>query len=118
MTLALPSLVALTLLVLGAVAAVPLIVAEPVVRQRAPQPRSPQAERLRIVEGPGDRWYVNGVPIGRETLRDRLRRQSVPPELRFLPSAALPAGRVAESLRWLRRHSRGPVGLELLPEPR
>jgi hypothetical protein len=70
------------------------------------------------VEAPGNRWYVNGNPIPREVLHARLRRQVVPPELRFLPSAALPTARVADSLRWLRRSSRGPVGLELLPGPR
>ena len=118
MNLALPSLVALTLVILGAVAAVPAIVEERLPRQRPPQPRLPEAEVLRLVEGPGDRWYLNGVPIRRAVLRDRLRRSVVAPELRFLPSSALTTGRVAASLQWLRQHSRGPVGLELLPRPR
>jgi hypothetical protein len=118
MNLALPSLVALTLVVLGSVAAMPAIVRDPVPRPRPPQPRSPQAEVLRLVEAPGDRWFLNGRPIRRAVLYDLLRRQAVAPELRFLPSAALSTARVADSLRWLRRHSRGPVGFELLPGPR
>ncbi|MEB3256199.1 MAG: hypothetical protein VKJ05_07415 [Synechococcaceae cyanobacterium] len=117
MNLALPSLVALTLVVLGAVASVPAIVREPTPRQHQAQPRLPQAEVLRVVEAPGDRWYLHGRPIPRAVLGDRLRRQAVAPELRFLPSAALSTARVADSLRWLRRSSRGPVGLELLPRP-
>jgi hypothetical protein len=116
MNLSLPCLVALTLLLCGAVAALPTVV-----RDRPPQPRplpaaTAGAERLRIVLGPGQRWYLNGEPIPQAALAARLARSTTPPELRFLPSASLPMAAVGESLGWLRRQNRGPVLLELPPD--
>ncbi len=118
MSFALPCLVGLTLLLCGVVASVPAVVAERSPRQRPLGPVAADAERLRIVQGPGDRWYVNGVPVGRVALRQRLAGGASPREVRYLPSAALPMATVTESLRWLRQGNRGPVMLELLPPPR
>jgi hypothetical protein len=118
MTLALPCLVALTLLLCGVVAAVPEVVSTRSPRQR-PQAAAPlEAERLRIVQGPEDRWYVNGAGLSRAALGERLGRGAVPREVRYLPSASLPMATVAASLRWLRERSDGPVMLELPPPPR
>jgi hypothetical protein len=115
---ALPCLVGLTLLVCGLVASVPAVVTERSPRQRPQGPATADAERLRVVLGPGDRWYVNGAPVSRAALRDRLTGGGGAREVRFLPSAALPMATVSESLRWLRQGNRGPVMLELLPPPR
>lgn len=115
MSQALPSLVALTLVVAGAVAAVPAVVVERVPRQR-PLPSVPvDAETLRLVQAPGDRWYLNGSPIARAALAERLARRSPARQVRFLPSAALPMATVASSLQWLRQRTVGPVSLELPP---
>jgi len=117
-TFALPCLLGLTLLVCGVVASVPAVVAERSPRQRSLGPVAADAERLRIVQGPGDRWYVNGVPVSRVTLSNRLAGGGGAREVRYLPSAALPMATVTESLRWLRQGNRGAVMLELLPPPR
>jgi hypothetical protein len=116
-SLALVCLVGLTLLVGGVTATVPLVL-----REREPQQRNrpelpPSAERLRIVQAPGDRWFINGEPISRQALAERLQR---PParELRYLPSAALPMGTVNDSLAWLRQLGAHAVLLELLPPAR
>ena len=117
MSLALQSLVGLTLLVCAGVAAVPLLV-------DAPEPRpdpgvSPGvAPALRVVEAPGGRWYLNGEPIGRESLASLLRDAPTPQPVQFLPSAALGVGEVAASLRWLRRNGRGGALLALPPPNR
>jgi hypothetical protein len=117
-TFALPCLLALTLLVCGVVAAVPAVVVERSPRQRPLGPLAADAERLRIVQGPGDRWYVNGVSVSRSDLRHRLAGGGGAREVRYLPSAALPMLTVTESLHWLRQGNKGPVMLELLPPPR
>ena len=104
MTLMLQSLVALTLLTCGAVAAVPVLVDRP-----EPVPADADAslagagESLRVVEAPGGRWFLNGDPIGRGALADLLRQQGATQPVRYLPSAALGVGHVAHSLAWLRR---------------
>lgn len=117
MSLALPCLVGLTLLVCGVVAAVPAIVVERTPRPRPFSPGSAGAERLRIVQGPGDRWYANGASLSRTALTARLAQGGAGREVRYLPSAALPVAEVTGSLRWLRQRNRGPVLLEL-PPPR
>jgi len=96
MSLMLQSLVALTLLTCGAVAAVP-------VAADADAPLSVAGESLRVVEAPGGRWFLNGDPIGRGALADLLRQQGATQPVRYLPSAALGVGQVAQSLAWLRR---------------
>ncbi len=119
MTLALPSLVGLTVVVAGAVAAVPAVVVERVPRQRPLPAVSAAGETLRVVQAPGERWYLNGTPIARASLAERLggRLGGRPRQVRFLPSAALPIATVSDSLRWLRRSAVGPVSLELPPPP-
>lgn len=115
MTLALPSLVGLTVVVAGAVAAVPAVVVERVPRQRPLPAVSAAGETLRVVQAPGERWYLNGTPIARASLAEQLGGR--PRQVRFLPSAALPIATVSDSLRWLRRSTVGPVSLELPPPP-
>lgn len=117
MSQAMVSLVALTLLVSGAVAMVPAVVVERHPRQRALPPLPPQAEVLRVVRAPAERWFLNGVPISPSDLARRLGRRPGGRQVRFLPSAALPMATVAASLHWLRRHAAGPVSLELPPPP-
>ncbi len=117
MTFALPCLLGLTLLVCGMVASLPAVVSERTPRQRPQGPVAAGDERLRVVQGPGDRWYVNGVPVSRATLRNRLAGGEEAREVRYLPSAALPMATVSASLRWLRQGNRGAVMLELPPPP-
>lgn len=115
MSLALQCLVGLTLLVCGAVAALP-----EVWPARAPRPRPALAAGgtppLRIVQGPGDRWYLNGDPIPRPRLASLLRGHGAASDIRFLPSAALSLQEVTESLAWLRGLSPDRVVLELAPQ--
>lgn len=115
MTLALQCLVGLTLLVCGAVAAVPEIWPA-----RTPQARpsisAGGAPPLWIVRSAGDRWYLNGDAIPRSRLASLLRSHPEASDIRFLPSAALSLGDVAESLGWLRSLSSDPVVLELAPQ--
>lgn len=118
MNLALSCLAGLTVLIGGITAAVPVMLRErePQQRNRAALPA--EAERLRLVQAPGDRWFLNGEPIGRSTLAERLQRSPRAKELRYLPSAALPMGTVTSSLAWLRQHGDHAVLLELLPPMR
>lgn len=116
MTLALQCLVGLNLLVAGAVAALPDLW-----HTRTPQHRPMQsgaeATPLWIVQGPPDRWFVNGEPMARSgvaaLLRGHRHRTGGGSEVRFLPSAALSLGEVSGSLAWLRGLNRGPVVLGL-----
>ena len=104
MSLMLQSLVALTLLTCGAVAAEPVVVDRPEpVAADADAPLAVAGESLRVVEAPGGRWFLNGDPIGRGALADLLRQQGATQPVRYLPSAALGVGQVARSLAWLRR---------------
>ncbi len=104
MSLMLQSLVALTLLTCGAVAAVPVVVDRPEpVAADADAPLAVAGESLRVVEAPGGRWFLNGDQIGRGALADLLRQQGATQPVRYLPPAALGVGQVARSLAWLRR---------------
>jgi hypothetical protein len=103
MTLMLQSLVALTLLTCGAVAAVPVVVNRPEPVAADADALAVAGESLRVVEAPGGRWFLNGDPIGRGALADLLRQQGATQPVRYLPSAALGVGQVAQSLAWLRR---------------
>lgn len=118
MSFALSCLVALTLLVGGVTATLPGVVREREPRQRPRTALPAGAELVRLVQTPGDRWFINGEPIGRQALADRLRRRPAARELRYLPSAALPMGMVSSSLAWLRRLGEHTVLLELLPPSR
>ena len=114
MSLALQSLVGLTLLLCGAVAVLPEIA-----RERLPRPRplaSVQgAAALWLVQAPGQRWYLGGQAIESGRLASLVRRQAGPVALHYLPSAALPMGEITRSLRWLRSLGSGPVLIELPP---
>ena len=117
MNLMLQSLVALTLLTCGAVAAVPLVVARPEpVAADADGSLAVAEESLRVVEAPGGRWFLNGDPISQAALTGLLRQQGATHPVRYLPSAALGVGAVAHSLRWLRRS--GAAGAVLTIPPR
>ena len=118
MSLALSCLVGLTLLVGGVTAALPLVVREREPRQRSQVALPAGAERLRLVQAPGDRWFLNGTPISRQALAERLQGGGAARELRYLPSAALPMGTVKASLDWLRQLGESAVLLELLPPAR
>lgn len=115
MSLALQGLVAMTLLVAGAVAALPLLVgaADP---RPDPAVTSLGGQPLRIVEAPGGRWYLRGDPIGRPSLEALLRRNRPEQPVQYLPSAALSIGEVSSSLRWLRRSNAAGAVLALPPE--
>jgi hypothetical protein len=117
MTLLLQSLVPLTLLTCGAVAALPVLVDRPEpVAADAEAPMAGAGESLRLVEAPGSRWFLNGDPIGRVALADLLRQQSSAQSVRYLPSAALGVGEVARSLAWLRRSGAAGAMLAIPPQ--
>ncbi len=113
MTYALPALVALTLLVCGAVASLPLLVTRTVPKSQPPLAAEPLGSPHWIVEAPGDRWFVDGSPISRLDLANRLRLDGEQGLQHFLPSASLSMGEVKRSLQWLRSISRHPVLLDL-----
>lgn len=115
---ALSCLVGLTMLIGGVTAAVPVVLREREPRQRTMPALPAGVERLRLVQAPGDRWFLNGEPIGRPALAERLQRSRSAKELRYLPSAALPMGTVTSSLGWLRQLGDHAVLLELLPPAR
>ena len=110
---AVPSLVALTLLVCGAVASLPLLVTRTVPKSQPPLAASPLGNPHWIVEAPGDRWFVDGDPISRLDLANRLRLDGEQRLQHFLPSASLSMGEVKRSLQWLRSLSPNPVLLNL-----
>jgi len=116
MTLALQCLVGLTLLVGGVVAALPDLWHARTPQHRPMQPAA-AATTLWIVQGPPDRWFVNGEPMTRSgiaaLLRGPGRGAGGSTEVRFLPSAALNLGEVSGSLAWLRSQTPGPVVLGL-----
>jgi hypothetical protein len=118
MSLSLACLVGLTLLIGGFTAALPGVVREREPRQRNRAELAAGSERLRLVQAPGDRWFINGEPISRQNLAERLQRHRATRELRYLPSAALPMGTVSRSLAWLRQLGDHAVLLELLPPAR
>jgi len=113
MSYALPSLVALTLLVCGAVASLPLLVTRTVPKSLPPLAAQPLGSPHWIVKAPGDHWFVDGDPISRLDLANRLRQDSDQGLQHFLPSAALSMGEVKRSLQWLRSLSDHPVLLDL-----
>ncbi len=117
MSLALQCLVALSLLVCGAVAALPEIA-----RDRSPRPRPLSsvtgAVSLWLVQAPDQHWYLGGQAIESGRLAALLRHEGSRAAVHYLPSAALPLGEISSSLRWLRSLGSGPVLLELPPPPR
>jgi hypothetical protein len=113
MSFAVPSLVALTLLVCGAVASLPLVVLRTVPKSQPPLAEQPLGSPHWIVEAPGDRWFVDGDAISRRDLANRLHQDGDQGLQHFLPSAALSMGDVKRSLQWLRHLSAHPVLLDL-----
>jgi len=114
MSLALQSLVALTLLVSGVVATLPLLLAGNGAR---PDPGAPGSDlaALRVVESPGDRWSLRGEPIPRRSLETLLGSSRPQRLVEYLPSASLGIARVSASLRWLRRINPGGAVIALPP---
>lgn len=108
-------LVATTLVLLTAVAALPALL----LASRPPQPpatiRGPLAgASLQLVRGGQGTWFIDGQPIAAEGLARLLRQQRGGiSELRFQPSARLAAGSVSSSMAWLRQQSGRPVVLQL-----
>lgn len=106
------ALVGLTLLVCGAVAAVPFMVRER--RPRAqPAAMGLPLQEVWIVRGPGERWYLDGRPLEQAALARVLRRQPSGAQLHLLPTAGLSSGDLAAALRWLRQLRGDGVRLEL-----
>ena len=116
MNLSLLSLMALTLLVCGAVASVPEIAISRPPRSQPPADAR-HREDLWIVQAPGDRWYLAGRSISREALQRAVRRSRGRARLHLLASATLPVGEIAASLDWLRFQAGTPVHLQLPPRP-
>jgi hypothetical protein len=117
MSYAVPSLVALTLMVCGAVASLPLLVTKTVPKSQPPFAAENLGSPHWIVEAPGDRWFVDGDPISRSDLAHRLRLDGEQGLQHFLPSASLSMGEVKRSLQWLRSLSPHPVLLDLPEGP-
>ncbi len=113
MSNALASLVALTLLVCGAVASLPVLVTRTIPNSQPPLSEQPLGSPHWIVEAPDDRWFVDGDPISRVDLANRLSQDGDQGLQHFLPSASLSMGQVKRSLQWLRSLSRHPVLLDL-----
>jgi len=116
MTHSLLSLVVVTLLLCGGVAAVPQLVRD-VQPRSSPEPLNAPLQELWIVQASDDRWFLAGSQISRAELGRRLQRAGADAQVQFLPSAALPLGEVSASLAWLRRQGKTPVLLALPPRP-
>jgi hypothetical protein len=108
-------LVAATLVVLTAVAALPALL----LASSGPRPRNPPlvagaGAPLLVVRSGGGRWFLNGQPIAHQALARVLRQQrGAPSDVRLQASAQLTAGAVSSALAWLRRESGGAVILDL-----
>lgn len=117
MTFAVPCLVAITLLLAGAVAGLPEIWREATPRQRD-LPAAITGHSRWIVVAPGQRWYLDGQAVSRGRLAAILSGPRQEGEVRLLPASTLPIGEVSEALAWLRSLSPRPVLLQLPPERR
>jgi hypothetical protein len=112
-TLALVPSLASALVLLTAVAALPVLLAG------APEPtlRLPVAPATALVlvlaKSNSGVWYANGTPVPQLQLARRLRQQGPTLRIRFLASSGLTTAQVSEAMAWLRRHSRTAVQLEL-----
>ena len=112
MTTPLLSLTALTLLLCGAIAALPAIVRP--VQPRALPPAS-AARAVWVVQAPQQRWFLNGTAIAGLQLLSWLQKNGRGVHIHLLPSGALSIEDVHQGLRWLRQ---GGATVELeLPEP-
>jgi hypothetical protein len=116
MTLAHQSLYLLVLLITGTVSALPMALRETRPHVSAlPRSRVPASD-LWIVQSARGGWFINGTSRSSADLERFLRHEAQPRWIRYLPSDALPSGRVSHSLRWLRDLTSAPVVLELTPE--
>jgi hypothetical protein len=108
-------LVAATLVVLTSVASLPaLLLANPAAKAPSADVGPLAGQPLVVVRNRSGRWFVYGQPIAEPALGRLLRQQRrIASDLRFLPSAQLPAAAVSASLLWLRRQSAQPVALDL-----
>ncbi len=108
------ALTGLTLLVLTASAGLPELLGHPQPRART-LPASSRGPSLLVVRSASGDWYLGGQPISATRLARQLGAVvgSSGTVVRFLPSAALPTGRVSQSLAWLRRQGPSTVLVEL-----
>ena len=110
--IALVPLVATTITVLLAVAALPSLVQQAKLRLH-PERAVGGGDVLGVARAASGRWILNGAPQAEEGLLRQLQaRPSAVVAVRFQPSAGLASAEVAASLDWLQRHSRLPVLLE------
>ncbi|MEB3199977.1 MAG: hypothetical protein VKK62_05580 [Synechococcaceae cyanobacterium] len=115
MSLALQSLVALTLLLCAAVATLPDLVQPRRPRLHPQPPFAAHAQPLWVVRSGQGRWFLAGEPLQPAALLDRLRRESPQRPVHLLVSSSLSAAETGASLRWLRRQSKRAVLLQLPP---
>jgi hypothetical protein len=109
---ALVPLVATTITVLLAVAALPSLVQQAKLRLH-PEPAVGGGDVLVVARAASGRWILNGAPQAEEGLLRQLQaRPSAVVAVRFQPSAGLASAEVAASLDWLQRHSRLQVLVE------
>ena len=104
---------AITLTMTTAMALLPALVRSPPLRESAVKALYDTRQQWYVVRSPRGRWYLNGEPLAEPVLERRM--STVDPsgaELRFLPSSARMAGRVASDLIWLQQVS-APLRLHL-----
>ncbi len=116
MTLRLLAITGLNLIVLTAVAALPVALRQPEPRHRAAAPQGLQPPWF-LVRAASGSWYLDGSAISEVALLAQLRGATNPGGVRFLPSDARSTRQVSNDLAWLRRHSRQPVWIDRLPGP-
>lgn len=105
-------LVATTITVLLAVAALPSLLLQPNPRLY-PEAATGAGEVLHVARSASGRWILNGVPQANEGLIRQLQaRPRAVVAVRFQPSAGLASAEVAASFAWLQQHSRLPVLVE------
>lgn len=107
-----PALVAVTLLVGGAVALVPDLGLARSPRLRQPPANISLEKPIWLVLSGSGRWYWNGEPISPSNLDQRLARERSA-DVHLLVSAQLSSAEASSSLRWLRSHGDRSVLLEL-----
>ena len=102
-------LVATTLTVLLAVAALPSLLLRPAPRLSA-EPGALAGEVLAVARSGRGGWILNGAPLASDGLARLLRgRPRGVVALRFQPSAVLTSTEVVASMAWLRQQSPLPV---------
>lgn len=107
------ALSALTLLICGAVAGLPLLLQERKPRMVALQATA--GSPLWVVRDLKGRWHLNGEPLPAPALARTLAQMHRRRPVHFLPAAGMPVAEVKQSLGWL-RHQAGPVVMLPLPE--